>query len=253
MVSMSGVRLTQRISVVGGGATGLGISHSLDPNVYLLSGGEELALVDAGAGWGEDRILDNVRSLGYEPERIRHIFLTHAHADHAGGAASLAERLGAQVYLSELEREALETADEEVLGLSIARRNGYYPEDYRLRPCKVDVILRGDERLRCGDLELVVIPTPGHSAGSVCFLVDTGEGAALFAGDTVFAGGRISLIVAPGSDLLATQESVAHLGGLNVASLLPGHGIFPLQGGQEHIDRAIEAFSTMLPPRSILQ
>jgi hydroxyacylglutathione hydrolase len=245
--------LTQRISVVGGGATGLGISHSLDPNVYLLSGGEELALVDAGAGWGEDRILDNVRSLGYEPERIRHIFLTHAHADHAGGAASLAERLGAQVYLSELEREALETADEEALGLSIARRNGFYPEDYRLRPCKVDVTLRGDERLRCGDLELVVIPTPGHSAGSVCFLVDTGEGAALFAGDTVFAGGRISLIVAPGSDLLAMQGSVAHLGGLNVTCLLPGHGIFPLQGGQGHVDRAIEAFSTMLPPRSILQ
>jgi hydroxyacylglutathione hydrolase len=250
---MSGVRLTQRISVVGGGATGLGISHFLDPNVYLLSGGEELALVDAGAGWGEDRILDNVRSLGYEPERIKHIFLTHAHADHAGGAASLAERLGAQVYLSELEREALATADEEALGLSIARRNGFYPEDYRLHPCKVDVTLRGDERLRCGDLELVVIPTPGHSTGSVCFLVDTGEGAALFAGDTVFAGGRISLIVAPGSDLLAMQVSVAHLGGLNVASLLPGHGIFPLQRGQEHIDQAIEAFSTMLPPRSILQ
>jgi hydroxyacylglutathione hydrolase len=253
MVSMSGVRLTQRISVVGGGATGLGISHALDPNVYLLSGGEELALVDAGAGWGEDRILENVRFLGYEPERIKHIFLTHAHADHAGGAASLAERLGAQVYLSELEREALENADEEALGLHIARRNGYYPENYRLRACKVDVPLGGDEKLRYGDLELVVIPTPGHSAGSVCFLVDAGEGVALFAGDTVFAGGRISLIVVPGSDLLAMQESVAHLGGLNVTSLLPGHGIFPLQGGQGHIDQAIEAFSTMVPPRSILQ
>jgi hydroxyacylglutathione hydrolase len=245
--------LTERISVVGGGATGLGISHALDPNVYLLSGGEELALVDAGAGPGEDRILENVRSLGYEPGQIGHIFLTHAHADHAGGAASLAERLGARVYLSELEREALENADEEALGLSIARRNGYYPEDYRLRPCKVDVALRGDERLWCGDLELAVIPTPGHSTGSICFLVDTEEGVALFAGDTVFAGGRISLIVAPGSDLLAMQESVANIRGLNVTSLLPGHGIFPLEGGQEHIDQAVEAFATMLPPGSILQ
>jgi hydroxyacylglutathione hydrolase len=250
---MRGVRLTERISVVGGGATGLGISHTLDPNVYLLSGDEELTLVDAGAGLGEDMILENVRSLGYEPGQIRHIFLTHAHADHAGGAASLAERLGARVYLSELEREALENADEEALGLSIARRNGYYPKDYRLRPCKVDVTLRGDERLRCGELELVVIPTPGHSMGCVCFFVEAEEGVALFAGDTVFAGGRISLLVAPGSDLLALQESVASLGGLNVASLLPGHGIFPLVDGQEHIDQAIEAFSTMLPPRSILQ
>src|SRR3712207_5327418 len=89
---MRGVRLTERISVVGGGATGLGISHTLDPNVYLLSGGEELALVDAGAGPGEERILENVRSLGYEPGQIRNILLTHAHADHAGGAASIAER-----------------------------------------------------------------------------------------------------------------------------------------------------------------
>jgi hydroxyacylglutathione hydrolase len=245
--------LTGRISVVGGGTTGLGISHALDPNVYLLSGGEELALIDAGAGPGEDMILENVRSLGYEPGQIGHIFLTHAHADHAGGAASLAERLGARVYLSELEREALENADEEALGLSIARRNGYYPEDYRLRPCKVDVTLRGEEKLRCGDLELAVIPTPGHSTGSVCFLVDTEEGLTLFAGDTVFAGGRISLLVAPGSDLLALQESVASLRGLNVVSLLPGHGIFPLEGGQGHVDQAVEAFATMLPPRSILQ
>jgi len=38
-----------------------------------------------------------------------------------------------------------------------------------------------------------------------------------------------------------------------VTSLLPGHGIFPLEGGQGHIDQAVEAFSTMLPPRSILQ
>jgi glyoxylase-like metal-dependent hydrolase (beta-lactamase superfamily II) len=117
----------------------------------------------------------------------------------------------------------------------------------------VDVTLRGEEKLRCGDLELAVIPTPGHSTGSVCFLVDTEEGVTLFAGDTVFAGGRISLLVAPGSDLLTLQKSMASLGGLNVVSLLPGHGIFPLEGGQGHVDQAVEAFATMLPPRSILQ
>jgi hydroxyacylglutathione hydrolase len=250
---MSGVRLTDRISVVGGGATGLGISDTLDPNVYLLTGGDELALVDAGAGRGEERILDNVRSLGHEPAQIKHIFLTHSHADHAGGAASLSERLGARVYLSELERVALENADEEALGLPIARRNGYYPEDYRLRTCKVDMALQGDEKLRCGDLELVVIPTPGHSAGSVCFLVQTEEGMALFAGDTVFAGGKISLIVAPGSDLLAMQESMHKLGERGIESLLPGHGIFPIRGGQKHVDRAMAAFDSMVPPGSILQ
>ena len=245
--------MTERISVVGGGTTGLGISHDLDPNVYLLSGGDELALVDSGAGVGEAEICDNVRSLGHDPARIRHIFLTHAHADHAGGAASLTGRFGARVYLSEAEREALETADEEALGLSIARRNGYYPEDYRLTPCEVDVALHGGERLRCGDLELTALATPGHSVGSVCFLVETKGDRALFAGDTVFAGGRISLLVAPGSDLLAMQESILKLGDLGIEALLPGHGIFPIGGGQAHVDRAVAAFDSMVPPGSILQ
>jgi hydroxyacylglutathione hydrolase len=250
---VSGVRLTERISVVGGGTTGLGISHELDPNVYLLCGGDELALIDAGAGVGEAQILENVRSLGHDPARIRYIFLTHAHADHAGGAASLRAALGALVYLSEVEREALEAADEDALGLSIARRIGYYPEDYRLTRCEVDVALRGGDKLRCGDQELTVLATPGHSAGSVCFLAETERGSALFAGDTVFAGGKISLLTAPGSDLLAMQESVRGLKNAGIESLLPGHGIFPIGGGQTHVDRAIAAFDSMVPPGSILQ
>lgn len=250
---MSGVRLTERISLVGGGASGLGISHPIDPNVYLLSGGEELALIDAGSGLGEGEILSNVHSLGYDPADIRHIFLTHAHADHAGGAAALSESFGASVYLSVVEQEALETADEEALGLIVARRNGFYPEDYRLRPCKVHEALRGGERLECGDLELNVIATPGHSAGSVCYLVNIEDNLVLFSGDTVFAEGKISLLVSPGSDLLALADSVAKLEGRGITALLPGHGLFPLRRGQNHVDQAIQSFNSMLPPRSILQ
>ena len=245
---VGGVRLTPRIAVVGGGRTGLGISHPVDPNVYLLDGGEELALIDAGVGLANDVILENVRVLGCDAPRIRHVFVTHAHADHVGGAAGLVERLGAQVYLSQIERPAVESGDEVAIALDKARRNGVYPPDYRLRPCAIDIPLQGGERLGCGDLAVQVIATPGHSAGSVCYLVDTEDGRALFTGDTVFHEGRISLLVAPGSDLLAMAESVTSLGQLGVDALLPGHGLFCLAGGQEHIDLAIRAFDTLLPP-----
>ncbi len=250
---MNGIRLTERVSLVGGGTTGLGISHPIDCNVYLLSGGEELALIDAGSGLGEDEILSNVRSLGYGTDAIRHVFLTHAHADHAGGGASLAKKLGVSVYLSVAEKEAFETADEEALGLDVARRNGFYPDDYRLRSCKVDRVLQGGERLKCGDLELDVVNTPGHSAGSVCYSVDTEDGLTLFSGDTVFAAGKISLLVCPGSDLLALADSVSSLGDYPVEALLPGHGLFPLRGGAQHVRQAIQAFDSMLPPGHILQ
>jgi hypothetical protein len=49
------------------------------------------------------------------------------------------------------------------------------------------------------------------------------------------------------------QQSVLKLGELGIESLLPGHGIFPIRGGQAHVDRAIAAFDSMVPPGSILQ
>jgi hydroxyacylglutathione hydrolase len=250
---MSGIALTPEVALVGSGQTGVGISHPLDCNVYLIDGGAELALVDAGTGLDTEAILSNVSALGHDPARIRHLFLTHAHGDHAGGAAGLRERLGAAVYLADAERAALETGDEAALGLDIARRNGYYPADYRLPACDVDRAARDGERLRCGRLELQVLATPGHSAGSVCLVLEGASGRVLFAGDTVFAGGKISLLVIPGSDLLALARSVARLATVRPAALLPGHGPFPLRDAHEHIERAHRTFESMVPPAQILQ
>ena len=157
------------------------------------------------------------------------------------------------MYLADAERAALETADEAALGLEIARRNGYYPEDYRLAACPVDHPARDGERLRCGRLELQVLATPGHSAGSVCLVLEGASGRVLFAGDTVFAGGKISLLVIPGTDLLALAGSVARLATVRPDALLPGHGPFPLRGAHEHIERAHGTFESMVPPAQILQ
>ena len=250
---MSGIALTPEVSLVGSGRTGIGISHPVDCNVYLIDGGDELALVDTGTGLDTDAILANVAALGHDPGRIRHLFLTHAHGDHAGGAAGLREQLGAAVYLADAERAALEAADEAALGLEIARRNGYYPEDYRLAACPVDHAVRDGERVRCGRLELQVLATPGHSAGSVCLVLEGASGRVLFAGDTVFAGGKISLLVIPGTDLLALAGSVARLAPVRPAALLPGHGPFPLRDAHAHIERAHRTFESMVLPAQILQ
>jgi hydroxyacylglutathione hydrolase len=44
------MRLTDRVGLVGWGANGFDLTHPLDCHVYLLHGGSELALIDAGAG-----------------------------------------------------------------------------------------------------------------------------------------------------------------------------------------------------------
>jgi len=65
---------------------------------------------------------------------------------------------------------------------------------------EVKLLSDGDE-INVGDLLVRVIHTPGHTPGSVCFLVIHGEEMALFSGDTLFAlsVGRTDL---PGGDLM---------------------------------------------------
>ena len=55
--------LTPRLHRVGGAD----LTHPLDCHVYLVDGGDELALVDAGAGPGAEAIVAAVRGAGFDP------------------------------------------------------------------------------------------------------------------------------------------------------------------------------------------
>ena len=79
---------------------GFGLTDDYDCHVYLLDGGDEHALVDAGGGRDPDAIVRLIAADGLDPRRVRTCFLTHAHADHAAGAAGLRERLGLRVLAS---------------------------------------------------------------------------------------------------------------------------------------------------------
>src|SRR5438093_10523062 len=149
------MKLSERVHLVGSGSFGFDLTDPWDCHVYLLDGGDELALVDVGAGMGAEAIVGNVRREGFAPERIRHLILTHAHGDHAGGAARMHGLLDRpSVYLSRERADALRTGDERTVSLDVAKQVGIYPPDYRLEPCEVDVELAEDDTVRVGDLSL---------------------------------------------------------------------------------------------------
>src|SRR5206468_3414017 len=80
---------------------------------YLGEGGSELALVDVGAGMGAAQIVTNVERCGFDPARITHLLCTHAHGDHAGGAAQMRSRLpNASLLLSREGAEVIRAGDE---------------------------------------------------------------------------------------------------------------------------------------------
>jgi len=247
------MQLTNHIHLIASGDMGFSLTHPLDCHVYLVDGGGEAALIDGGVGLATREVLAGIQATGLDPAHIRWLLLTHAHADHAGGAAALREALsGLGVALAAEAAPWLRTADEEAISLRFARRAAFYPSDYSLRPCPVDRELSEGDEIAVGDLVLEVIETPGHCAGHLCFLMEEDDRCVLFSGDHVFHGGRISVQNIPDCSLQAYARSTAKLAELEIDALLPGHLTLSLHRGQRHIASAHRAFQGLAPPPSIL-
>jgi len=244
------MKLNERVYLVGSGASGFSLTDAKDCHIYLLDGGTEAALIDAGGGRDVEGVLRIIDSHGIPRERIRYLLVTHKHADHTGGAAALREALDLQVLASQEIAGFLRTGDEEGIALRAAREAGMYPPDFRFEACPVDRELAEGQEVSVGDLTVRVLETPGHSAGHLAFLVDADGQQTLFSGDILFHGGRILLLNTPDCDLQAYIRTLRKLGGLAVDVFLPGHEAFSLEDGQRHIDVAVEYLDRLRIPAS---
>lgn len=230
------MQLMRHVFLVGSGE--VGISETLDCHVYLVDGGSECALIDAGSG-GESSVsaIESTVDLhGLDPERISTLLLTHWHIDHANGASDMRDRYGCRVLAPSAERAFI-----------AGGRDG-------LQPCVVDSSVEHGDTIRVGELQLTALTVPGHSEATTAYLLEVDGRRALLCGDVVFANGVIGLINYPGSDLQHYREHIGRLEGLRVDALLPGHGMFTLGHGQRHIDLAIRRLRDgMFVPPSIGQ
>lgn len=243
------MRLSDRIHLVGSGSNGFDLTDAYDCHVYLVDGGDELALIDVGAGMGAEAIIDNVRRDGFDPARIRHLVLTHGHGDHAGGTAHMRRLLREPVvHASGVIADSLRKGDEGAVSLDVAKQAGIYPIDYRLEPFPVDRELEEGAAVDVGELRLDVLDTPGHSDGHVSLLLDHRAQRILFAGDVIFFGGKILLQNIHDCRLDAQIRSLRKLRDLSVTALLPGHLTLSLKDGQRHIERANLALDRLLIP-----
>jgi len=242
------MKISEGIYLVASGQGGFMISNRSDCHVYLIENREGHILIDAGVGLEDDRIIENIKKEGIDPYWIKHLFLTHTHSDHAGGAAGLKEKLGLKVYVSSEEAEYLRSCDQMELGLDIAIDDGIYPEDYRFPNCEPDIELKGGEIFTFGDMRMQAILTPGHSIGSMCYLVKQDGRTCLFSGDVVVHSGKLMFLNCFGSVMADMRRSMPKLANLGIEELYPGHGCFVLEGGQGHIDTANENLRHLSPP-----
>ena len=187
------MKMTSDLHVVGGGYFGFGLSGHLDCHVFVLNSGDELALVDPGMGLERDfdTILDNIREDGLDPGKIRKLILTHYHCDHIGAAAEAQQRLDVEVIASAFSAPVIREADEKAVALDVAKAANFYPEDFFLPPCPVDVELVEGDIVKVGNLELETFETPGHCDGHLSFLMRGGDRVYLLGADLVFWGGKV--------------------------------------------------------------
>jgi glyoxylase-like metal-dependent hydrolase (beta-lactamase superfamily II) len=186
-------------------------------NAYLIADSEtaEAAVIDP--AWDGQIILEEARSRGW---RIGHLWYTHAHFDHIGGAGAIADAL------NPLPLVALHPADH-----SLWRAEGGAPLfGFRIDPGPEPTIdLFDGQELQLGSTRIEVRFTPGHTPGHCVFYVpaQTGGSAAgiCFCGDLIFLNsvGRTDL---PGSDPDALLDSIrTQIYSLpDETRLLPGHG-----------------------------
>jgi glyoxylase-like metal-dependent hydrolase (beta-lactamase superfamily II) len=218
------VRVTDEIHQVGGA----GLTAPEDAAIYLVEFDGHAALIDSGCGGGEDRLLANIEALGVRPEAIEALLITHCHYDHTGGAHCLRERLNCPVVAHRLDAPFIERGDDRVTGAT------WYGAS--LTPCTVDRKLSGArEDIDLGGRAVTAVHIPGHSPGSVAYLVASEGQTVIFAQD-VHGPLHPSLL----SDEADYLNSLQRLIDLDADILCEGHyGIFR---GKPDITRFIRSF-----------
>jgi len=195
-------------------------------NAYLIVSENECVLVDTGKESAFRRLQENNEALKLPKENIDLLILTHTHFDHCQNAFALRKQFNCEIVMSENEAEYAEqgftplpkgtfpiTRFISKLGNRIGKsRFGYQPfVPDRLVSCELNL-----EAFR-----IILIPTPGHSKGSISVIVDN---EIALVGDTLFGVFRKSVFPPFADDVNGMIASWGRLLETNCATFLPGHG-----------------------------
>ena len=177
-------------------------------NCYILKSSDAFSVIDPSVSY-EDALAMCPKLSGLRPE---YVLLTHGHVDHFWEINSYV-KLGCKVFISEADSKIAPSPRMNCYEfLRIGNIDSYNGE--------FQLIKDGDTIQTLGE-KLLVMATPGHSAGSVSYLAD----GVIFTGDTLFADGVYGRYDLPTSDGIALYDSLEKLFSLGDDLVVySGHG-----------------------------
>ncbi len=197
-------------------------------NIYLVVGEHSALLIDTGTGIGS--LSELITPLIADRDLI--VINSHNHFDHVGGNYQFQETAIHRMDFKKL----MTPMSVEYLQESLPGAYEYFKErNFKIEFATTTIPLIGGEEFDLGGFKATVVHTPGHTPGSICILLSTGE---LFTGDTLHYG---SIYLPDQSNLHFLNETITYLQQLKVPNLrfFPGHEGFDL--GRELLDDYLDA------------
>jgi len=162
---------------------------SIAVNAFILRGQRPI-IVDTGNPGYEGTILKAMDEKGIRPADISLILITHGHSDHYGSAFALKQKTGAPIAIHKADAEPLKTGVNPAL-IPIGTKGKIMVGLSRIIKMPVtngmdaDILIEGEMDLSKYGIAGKVVPTPGHTPGSVSILLD---GGCALIGDLIFGG-----------------------------------------------------------------
>ena len=193
------------------------VGDGLCSNIYVI-GSKDITLIDTGVGNRMNPIFPQLEELGFKPEDIKQVVLTHAHHDHAMGAFMILDRVSPRILVHEADTKYIATSFGDAL---VKLQEG-------------DIV---DTEIGSFDVYL----TPGHTPGCIC--LHDKDTRILISGDTVFPDGYYGRYDGESGSLEAMIESLRRLTELDCDVMLPGHGSPVFADANSHVKKSYEQAS----------
>ena len=217
-------------------------------NVYVVRSGSEAVLIDFGCG----DVLDKLPEIGVE--RVAAILITHHHRDQVQGLPRAVAQ-GIPIWVPSAEQDLFANIEEHWQARPVANSYDNRQDRFSLLESVPVAGLLGDYSSReFAGVRFTVLPTPGHTTGSITLLADVDGQRAAFSGDLIAAPGQVWSLAATqwsyngAEGVAASIASLISLKGQCADVLLPSHGE-PMRETARAIDLLIERLWGLLQDR----
>lgn len=214
--------------------------------VYFVKNGDHALLIDAGWPSGEcfSTLEESLREIGSRPSQIDQIVVSHLHPDHFGLAEQIKEMNdGSKLIMHQADASLILERYEDYQGFTKELHewlavHGAPSDELKamievssemlnfFRPPKPNVTVSGGERVNVGnDWSFEVVPTPGHTIGTIC-LYDRNGSKILFSGDHILPTITPNVSLGPfyrGDPLGDYLSSLETTDRLDAETVLPSH------------------------------